>query len=192
MPEKDLPPEEMERPRETSGRDPLTARQVAMLVNQGAHLLEAGRAQEALPFLEEAYRTAPEAVAVCINLGGAYILLGRYREAVPVLESAAEREPANPMIWVNLAAAYLGNPVLATPAQQERAIGALLRSVDLNPATPNAYYNLGLIYKDRGEWDQAAEAFAWAVKVNPLDRDARAWWKRAKAMREANARGEAP
>lgn len=192
MPEKDLPPEETERPRETSGRDPLTARQVAMLVNQGARLLEVGRAQEALPFLEEAYRTAPEAVAVCINLGGAYILLGRYREAVPILESAAEREPANPMIWVNLAAAYLGNPVLATPAQQERAIGALLRSVDLNPATPNAYYNLGLIYKDRGEWDQAAKAFAWAVKVNPLDRDALAWLKRAEAMREAKARGEAP
>ncbi|MGC8837274.1 MAG: tetratricopeptide repeat protein [Anaerolineae bacterium] len=185
-------PEHLERPPDASGRDLVTARQVAMLINQGARLLEAGRAREALPFLEEAYRVAPEAVAVCINLGGAYILLGRHREAVPILEAAAEREPDNPMVWVNLAAAYLGNPVLATPEQQERAIGALLRSVDLNLATPNAYYNLGLIYKDRGEWDRAAEAFAWAVKVNPLDRDASSWLRRAEAMRDATARGEEP
>lgn len=161
-----------------------------MLVNQGASLLEAGRAREALPFLEEAYRVAPQVVAVCINLGGAYILLGRHREAVPILEAAAGQEPENPMVWVNLAAAYLGNPVLATSEQQERAIGALLRSVDLNPATPNAYYNLGLIYKDRGEWDRAAEAFSWAVKVNPLDRDASIWLKRAEAVRDARAGGE--
>lgn len=152
-----------------------------MLVNQGARLLEAGRAQEALPFLEEAHRVAPDAVPVCINLGGAYILLGRHKEAVPILEAAAEQEPENPMIWVNLAAAYLGNPILATPEQQERAIDALLRSVELNPATPNAYYNLGLIYKDRGEWDRAVEAFSWAVRVNPRDRDASAWLKRARA-----------
>ncbi|MBC7223388.1 MAG: tetratricopeptide repeat protein, partial [Anaerolineae bacterium] len=84
-----------------AGQDPITARQVAMLVNRGARLLEAGRAQEALPFLEEAYRIAPDAVPVCINLGGAYILLGRHREAVPILEAAAQQEPENPMVWVN-------------------------------------------------------------------------------------------
>lgn len=157
-------------------------RRVQLLINEGGRLLAAGQARASLPFLEEAYRMAPQEGAACINLGGAYILLGRYREAIPILESAADLEPENPMVWVNLAAAYLGNPVLATSEQQQRALNALRRSVELNPATPNAYYNLGLIYKDRGEWEQARDAFAWAVKVNPGDRDASLWLKRIEEL----------
>lgn len=166
-------------------------RKVRQLINQGARLLEAGRPRESLEFLEEAYELAPDEPAACINLGGAYILLGRHREAVPLLESAANLEPENPMVWVNLAAAYLGNPVLAGEGQQRRAIAALRRSVELNPATPSAYYNLGLIHRDRQEWNEALEAFTWAVKVNPADRDARMWRQKMEArLAQEEQRGE--
>jgi len=169
----------------------VSARQVRMLTNQGARLLAAGRAQEALDFLEEAHRAAPDEVAVCINLGSAYILLGKHRQAIPLLELAVVEEPENPMVWVNLAAAYLGNPVLATSEQQERAIEALRQSVALDPATPHAYYNLGLIYKDREEWQKALDDFGQAVVVNPQDRDASGWMARIEEMMAAGQEDDA-
>lgn len=152
--------------------------QVRRLLNQGAKLLEQGRAQEAIPHLERAYHLDAENVAVLINLGGAYVMVGRHREAIPLLESARDAEPDNAMIWINLGAAYLGNPVLATSDQQMQAISAFEQALALNPAAPNVHYNLGLIFMDRNEPDLAAAAFRRAAHVNPFDRDAHYWLRR--------------
>ncbi len=148
------------------------------LLNRGAALLEAGKAQEAIPHLERAYRLAPEDVPTLINLGGAYIMAGRHKEAIPLLEAARDAEPDNVMVWINLGAAYLGNPVLATAEQQMQAIGAFEKALELNPAAPNVHYNLGLIFVDRGDTDLAVAAFRRAIQVNPLDRDARYWLRK--------------
>ena len=150
-------------------------RPVQRLLNQGAKLLQQGKAQEAIPHLERAYQLDAENVAVLLNLGGAYVMAGRHREAIPVLESAREAEPDNAMIWINLGAAYLGNPVLATPEQQMQAISAFEQALALNPNAPNVHYNLGLIFVDRDEPDLAAAAFRRATQINPLDRDAHYW-----------------
>ena len=159
-------------------------------VNRGARLLESGRIKQAIPLLEKAYELAPDNAAVCINLGGAYILAGRHRRAVPVLETASRIEPENPRVWVNLGAAYLGNPILARDQEQEQAIEALQQAVALNQATPNAYYNLGLIHRDRQEWMQALEAFGWAVRINPMDQDARSWERRVRQILDDGAESD--
>jgi len=148
------------------------------LLNLGARLLEEGKAQEALPYLEQAYELDGESVPVLINLGGAYIVAGQHKKACPPLEAARDREPHNPMIWLNLGAAYLGNPILATSERQMQAIAAFERAIELNPALPNAHYNLGLIFVDRGDDDLAMAAFRRALQVNPLDRDARSWLRK--------------
>ena len=145
------------------------------LLNLGARLLEEGKAQEALPYLEQAYELDGESVPVLINLGGAYIVAGQHKKACPPLEAARDREPHNPMIWTNLGAAYLGNPVLASDDAQMNAIRAFERAVEINPAAPNVHYNLGLIFLDRGDEELAAAAFRQALEVNPYDRDARYW-----------------
>ncbi|NLE77943.1 MAG: tetratricopeptide repeat protein [Chloroflexi bacterium] len=174
-------------PNRQPGEQPDHSAELHRLINRGARLLGAGRAHQALPVLQEAHGLAPHHPDVCINLGGAYILLGQHRKAVPILQAACEAAPGNPMLWMNLAVAHLGNPILATAEQQELAIAALERTVDLNPATPNAYYNLGLIYVDRQQWDRAHEAFRNAAMVNPNDRDACTWLERL-----ANRQNEAP
>jgi Flp pilus assembly protein TadD len=158
------------------------------LLNRGADLLEQGHVQEALSELEQAYELDGESIPVLINLGGAYILSGRHREAIPLLEAARDAEPDNAMIWTNLAAAYLGNPVLASPEQEMRAISAFERALELNPATPNVHYNLGLIFVNRGEDELAMAAFRRAIQVNPYDRDAHHWLRKLgeKGGREAD------
>jgi len=154
------------------------------LLNLGADLLAQGKPNDALDYLEQAYRLDAGSVAVCINLGGAYVMCGRHKKAIPILEAARDAEPGNSMIWINLGAAYLGNPILATTEQQSQAIAAFERALEINPAAPNVHYNLGLIFVDRGDRDLAIAAFRRAVQVNPCDRDARHWLGKLEAARQ--------
>ncbi len=154
------------------------SQRVRRLINQGASLLEEGKAVEAIPLLERACRLDGENVPALINLGGAYIMAGKHREAIPLLETARDAEPHNVMVWINLGAAYLGNPLLATPERQMKAISAFQRALELNPAAPNVHYNLGLIFVDRKQTDLAVAAFRQAIRVNPFDADARSWLRK--------------
>lgn len=151
--------------------------EAALLVNTGANLLQNGDPARALPLLERAWELAPTEVAAAINLGGAYILLNRHAEAVPVLEAAAALAPDNAMVWLNLGAAYLGNPLLATPAQQDQAIRAFERVLAIDPTMHYVNYNLGLIFRDRQDYVRACEQFRRALEVDPGDRDARKLWE---------------
>lgn len=154
------------------------AARVTLLLNEAAHLLHQQRPGEAVTRLEEARQLAPEDVMLAINLGGAYIMQGKHRRAVPILEEAARLEPDNAMIWTNLAAAYLGRLELSTRDVQDKAISAFERALQIDPLAPNINYNLGLIYRERGDADRACAHFARAMEVNPDDRDARTWFQR--------------
>jgi len=165
-------------PRNPSLPSPAALERARLLLNQGAGLLAQGQAREAIAVLERACRLDAQSAPALINLGGAYIMAGRHKQAIPVLEAARDVEPDNAMVWVNLGAAYLGNPVLATPKQQQRAIDAFRRAIDVDPRSPNVHYNLGLVLVDHGDSEQAADAFRQAIDVNPSDLDARIWLRR--------------
>ena len=139
---------------------------------KGTRLLMEHKPTEALPFLVLAHELNPEDVNCMLNLGGAYIMAGRHQYAVPVLEEAALAEPENAQIWTNLGAAHLGNPVTATDERQKPALEAYLKALACDPHAPNVAYNMGLIYRDRGETDKAISAFKRALATKPDDRDA--------------------
>ncbi len=157
---------------------PTKAQRSQRLVGEAAQLLESRRPGEAAAKLLEARELDPQDVATAINLGGAYILQHKYAAAVPVLEAAAQLEPGNIMVWTNLAAAYLGNLRTATPERQDKAIQAYERALSIDPATPHAHYNLGLIYLERADSAQAIAHFAAALETDPADRDARSYLDR--------------
>lgn len=146
-------------------------------LSEGAWLLRQNRPQEAADRLLPLYELAPNNPDVAINLGGAYILQGKWNKAERVLSRAAQLHPDNVLIWINLAAAHLGRLELSGPQQQERAIRAYERALELDPSAPNVHYHLGLIYKDRGDLEQAVMAFAQALSVDPADADAQYWLK---------------
>lgn len=142
------------------------------LLTEGTRLLHQRQSQQAAVLLEQACELRPDHLDAAINLGGAYILSGRFRSAVRVLEKAVEIDPHSAMAWTNLGAAYLGNPVLARDPEQLRAIAAFQKVLEIQPQAPNIAYNIGLIYRDRQEWGQAALWFGEAVEADPGDRDA--------------------
>ncbi len=144
----------------------------------GTQLLHQNKPQEALPHLEQAFQLDGKHVDAGINLSGAYILTRQFRKAVEILEPLSEQAPQHVMVWINLGAAYLGNPVLARDAEQQKAVAAFEKALELNPAAPSVAYNLGLIYRDRNEIEQAVFWFRRAVQANPQDKDARSLLRR--------------
>ncbi|MCA9935393.1 MAG: tetratricopeptide repeat protein [Ardenticatenaceae bacterium] len=140
---------------------------------RGTELLHQNNPQEALPHLEQACKLDATHVDAAINLSGAYILTKKFAQALAILEPLTETAPENTMVWINLGAAHLGNPVLARDAEQIKAIAAFEKALDLNPAAPSVAYNLGLIYRDRKDTEQAIYWFRRAIQANPQDRDAR-------------------
>jgi tetratricopeptide (TPR) repeat protein len=161
------------------------AERFQMLLVNGSRMLARGKHNTALPLLQEAYEMDPDHPDAALNLGGAYILAGKFSRAIPVLEKLSEQEPANAMLWINLGAAYLGNPVLALDRHQQKAIEAFRQALALDPEAPSAAYNIGLIYRDRGELDEAITWFREALRSNPDDGDAHMLLARSAAERAA-------
>jgi len=54
--------------------------------------------------------------------------------------------------------------------QYDNALAVLQRAVRLNPEPGEAWYALGLLYEQRGEWQQAAKAFRTAFEATPAGR----------------------
>jgi tetratricopeptide (TPR) repeat protein len=150
-----------------------TRRRAHWLLNEGARLLRQQRPDEAANWLERARELDPTNVEVAINLGGAYVMQGHHSRAVPVLEEASHSDPDHVMVWINLAAAYLGYLEASDEDSQRKAIVAFERALALDPKAPSVNYNLGLIYRQRGEIEKAAAHFWRALEVDPSDNDAR-------------------
>ena len=161
-------------------------------LSEGAWLLRQNRPQEAMDRLLPLYEMAPTNPDVAINLGGAYILQGKWNKAERVLSRAAQMHPDNVMIWINLGAAHLGRLELSGPQQQERAIRAYERALEIDPQAPNVHYHLGLIHKDRGDLERAAAAFRLALAVDPTDADAQHWLAWLERRRQELAAQDAP
>jgi tetratricopeptide (TPR) repeat protein len=157
------------------GQRDLKGRQLA---GRGSALLRQGRAAQAIPLLERAHSLLPEDVPIAVNLGGALAMNGRYEQAIAILEQACQREPDSAMVWVNLGAAYLGDLTMSSDEQQQRAIAAFERALEIEPTAPNVHYSLGLIHRHRNEIDEARRLFHQAVQTNPLDSHARRAWER--------------
>jgi tetratricopeptide (TPR) repeat protein len=157
----------------SDNQSPPNATTVAAWLTEGTHLLGSGKAQAALPLLEKVYAADGHNFDAALNLSGACILTRRFKKAVGILEPLSAEYPDNAQVWTNLGAAYLGNPVLATDEQQQQAITAFKRALEVNPIAHSVAYNIGLIYRDRQETEEAKRWFRLAIKHDPLDQHAR-------------------
>ena len=166
-----------------NANDETSRKQAYDLLKEGVRLIRAGRYGEAIEKLEEAHRLLPDDPDIMITLGGALIMAGKWNRAERFLQQAVEAHPENPRLWLNLAAAILGRLELSPRDRQDRAIEAYEKAIALDPVAPSAHYNVGLIYAERKDWDQAIRWFEDAVRANPADKDARWWLARAKKAR---------
>ena len=133
---------------------------------------------------EAALAASPGSADALIWVGRRQAYLGRYREAIATFTKGIERFPSEARFYRHPGHRY------PPPRQLARAIDDFEKAVDLTRGTPdevepdgqpnaqniptstlqtNIWYHLGLAHYLRGDFDQAARAYAEDLKISPND-----------------------
>lgn len=91
----------------------------------------------------------------------------RYGDSLPFFQHAVQQHPSYDTMQAYGAA-------LNWAGRSEQAAVVLKESIPLNPGNWEAYYHLGYVYGDMGQFEEAIGYFEETLKRNPLMLDARA------------------
>lgn len=133
--------------------------------NPGAALAEYHTAQILNPNLYAAYSNA---AGIYANLGTVQFANHQFTaadqsfaQAESMLMEVTRRLPDFPEGWINLAVTLMRRNAL------DQSMAALNRALDLNANSFPAHYNIGEIYRLRGEWTMARTAYQTAYRLRP-------------------------
>ena len=132
----------------------------------GAAFYQAGFAEQALPYLDEALRTNPDNFRALLAVGQIHLSAGRASEANPYVERAARLRQDSPEALNNLGGLALAQD---DPA---RAALAFEKALAAEPELPYALVNAGQAYVRLGRFDDAERVLRRAVELAPSDADA--------------------
>ena len=130
-------------------------------------LLSMGRAEEAIAFLEEAYRLEPEDSDTAEGLSELLISMGRYEQARHPAEEATRLNPDSARAWSMLAASRLATGRL------EAAREAAETATTKGPDDPRSWIQLAACSNALKDFPTAAMAAEKATRLAPGD--PRAW-----------------
>jgi adenylate cyclase len=115
----------------------------------GFTLRNAGRPEEAIPYLKKAIRLNPFPPAWYLaSLGGSYYALGRYEEAVAEFKKSVELAPESVFSRLGLTAAY------SSLGYQEQARAEAAEILRLDPKFTLASHAKGLLYKNKADTER--------------------------------------
>ena len=120
-------------------------------------------------------RLVPDDEEGYMNLAGIYMLTGRPAEAVGYYRRALELAPGDAVIRARLARALLAAGRAGEAAAEADALE--------EGSAAEVDYVLGLVYRERGEYERALTAFAAAEPY--YAEDAEFWWERGLAYQAA-------
>ncbi len=129
-------------------------------LNLARKLLEDGKAEEALPMLEEELKksTGPASAELKLLSGQALFQLGRFEEAAARLEDCLKADPSSHqgMLLLGRTLTLLG--------RYEPAEELLKKNLALNPYPEKAHYYLGELYEKTGRKDLALAEYRLALE----------------------------
>jgi tetratricopeptide (TPR) repeat protein len=126
-------------------------------------MLQSGRIQEAVPYLEAMDKGSPNNSQVLYNLGLAYSELGQFDEAIIRLKRAVKVEPTHAHAWTAIGVAYQRS------GKRDLAIEPLEMAVKADPTDGYARRNLGAVLLSGGKAQDALLHFREARKALPHD-----------------------
>ena len=139
---------------------PLDAESVSL---HAVYLIEAGRAAEALAFLEPYARNVTPDLDVLTALGMAQARTGRREEALATFARAREIDPSDPTVLVNAGTVYL------MAGDRTRARQAFEAALDLDDGLARAHNSLGVIAAEEGRLPEAIARWRKAAALDPGD-----------------------
>ena len=90
-----------------------------------------------------------------------------YAEAIPLLEAILLENNRLPGTHINLAIAYMKLPESNEQAEQfKKAEQALLKAIETNSREAVAHFQLGLLYRKMGRFEQARESYESALRID--------------------------
>jgi tetratricopeptide (TPR) repeat protein len=144
------------------------------LIAQGSALIRAGKAQDALPILEQAVARNANSADALAALGEAHYLAGNRTQAEENFAAALQTDAENGMALAGSAF------VLADKHQFEKARARAQRAVETMPASSFAYTALGYVEAQSGRSAEGMAALRKAVEIDP--KQGRAWGLLAEAQ----------
>jgi arylsulfatase A-like enzyme/Flp pilus assembly protein TadD len=139
---------------------PLDAESVSL---HAVYLIEAGRAAEALAFVEPYARNAAPDLDVLTALGMAQARTGRLDEALATFARARQVDPSNAMVLVNAGTVHL------VAGDRTRARQAFEAALELDGAVARAHNSLGVIAAEEGRLPEAIARWQRAAALDPAD-----------------------
>ena len=131
---------------------------------EGVSLFRAGKPGQAVPLLEQAHRTVPNAnVDPNYVLGLCYMDTGRYDDARKAFASQYGFAPDSPPAYLLSARMLLRREYLPIAEASAR------KALALNPGLPRAHLLLGEIALARGQWPNAIADFEQERDLDPLN-----------------------
>ena len=128
-----------------------------------AYLTEAGRAREAVAFLEPYAKTREPEIEVLTALGMGQARVGRTEDALASFARARELDPANATVLVNAGTVHLMR------GDRARARQAFEAALDIDDGESRAHNSLGIIAAAEGRPAEAIARWERAVDLDPRD-----------------------
>lgn len=126
-------------------------------------MLQSGRLDEALPYLETLSKALPDHAQVLYNLGICYSELGQFDEAIIRLKRAVKIEPRHARAWVGIGTAYY------RMKNREAALDAFSQALEADPGDAYARRNIGGLLTALGRPAEAVKHLRLALQDMPDD-----------------------
>ena len=127
----------------------------------GLAILQKGRTDEAIDWLQKALRLKPDYLEAANNLGFAFLLNGRVDTAIVLFQRILKINPD-----YEVAQSNFGN-ALRQKGSIDEAIAHCRKALELRPYFPVAQYHLGLALFEKGEIDETILQCSAAAKSLP-------------------------
>ena len=130
-----------------------------------------GKRSKRLDYYVRAVKANPNDASVVNDLGLCYARQGKFRPALEYLGKAVELQPDRELYRNNIAT------VLVEVGRVDEAVSQIAAVY----GEPIAHYNVGVLLKQQGKRQEAANQFARAIAQDPGMDDAREWLDRLNA-----------
>ncbi len=139
--------------------------------NLGAVYIRMGEREKAKLAFKTALGLSPKNFSALYNLGILFLAEGDYKNSLRCLEGAAKIDGKNPVLLCTLGQVYYEAAKHEGKSKSkehllkaERVLKKAIRE-GVNNAT--AWYNLGIVYREKGEKEKAVQALERAIRLNP-------------------------
>jgi len=133
------------------------------LVQDAVELYRRGQLRTAETYCQRALKARPGHAGAMDMLGILLHSQGRHAKAAQIFRELTQRYPRDTRHWVNLGTA------LQAQGMHQGALTAYLKARELGESSASFYYNVGLVYRDTGDLEQARAAFGAAARRAPDD-----------------------